>query len=135
VIAELRKVLNYQGFTLLNTAIIRTQDDQSGRVGGVAGEGLLAADFAFNFSRLNVVAGEKGPTIHLRDLVFAIWSREANAGKKPAEGTKQSGERANYAQIGTNIDIPAGQKVVVGKTAFMSPGNALVLVLTAKVVE
>jgi hypothetical protein len=39
------------------------------------------------------------------------------------------------AAIRTNIDVPVGEKVVVGKTTFIDSGNALVLVLTAKVMN
>jgi hypothetical protein len=49
------------------------------------------------------------------------------------EGTTPAGPAP--AVIHTDIDLNEGQKVVVGKTSFASPNNALILVLAAKVVD
>ena len=135
VLAELKNVLNYQGFTLLNTALIRTQDNEGGSVKGVAGDGNLSADFSLSFQRLNITTEEKGPAVHIRNLEFVMVGREAKSDANRSEDTKDSPARTDLAQIHTNIDVPVGQKVVVGKTAFASPSNALVLVLTAKIMD
>jgi hypothetical protein len=39
------------------------------------------------------------------------------------------------AQISTSVDVGEGQKVVVGKANMDSADNALILVLTAQVIE
>jgi hypothetical protein len=129
VVAELKRVLSYQDFTLLNSTLIRTQVGRPGSVKGVAGEGNLAADFWFGFQSVLLRAGDKGPIIHLNALNFRL--------QDPArEGHDNSGQSFQpMAQILTDIDLPMGQKVVVGKTAFGSPDNALILVLTAKVMN
>ena len=42
----------------------------------------------------------------------------------------------NYdAGFGTDVDVREGQKVVVGKAAIGGTSNALILVITAKVLE
>jgi hypothetical protein len=134
VVAELRNVLNYQSFSLLNTALIRAHDGAGSRVDGVAGDGTLVADFSLRLNRLNVEPGEKGATVHIHDLDFVLTSKESKPEGKSDE-TKPSPSPTSLARIETDIDVPVGQKVVVGKTAFGSADNALILVLTAKVTD
>ena len=136
VLAELKGVLNYQGFSLLNTAIVRTQDDEGANVKGAAGGDDLNDTFQLGFQRLNIVAGESSPVIRLTNLDFRIQDN-GRYEQKDSKGFSMSSRRepATLAQIHTDIDIPVGQKVVVGKTAFGSPDNALVLVLTAQVMD
>jgi len=130
VVAELKKVVNYQNFTLLNTALIRTQDGRGADVNGAAGGPPSPANFALHLQDLDVVGGQESPAIHLHNMTFEIWNEVE---KKASGEEKGSPERINQARIQSDIDIPAGQKVVVGKTSFQIPENALVLVLTAKV--
>ena len=137
VVAELKNVLNYQFFTLLNTAIIRAQDDEGASVKGSAGPVTSPADFSLGFQRLNITNEDKGPAVHIRNLEFTIIHREPEpkSETKSSDEAKESSSHTNLAAIRTNIDVPVGEKVVVGKTTFIDSGNALVLVLTAKVMN
>ncbi len=134
VVDQLRRVLRYQHFRLLNTAIIRTRDGNGASVSGVAsassGEGQKA-DFTFSFNRADITSDGKVPTIRINGLDFVM--------AQPVEPKEGRGPdlvpRTNLAKIHTDIDVAEGQKVVVGKTTFDSPDNALVLVLTAKVLD
>ena len=135
VLAELKNVLNYQGFSLLNTAIVRTQDDEGANVEGVAGGDNPTDTFQLGFQRLNIEAGESSAVIRLTNLDFRIQDNGRHEQKDSTGLSISTGAPATLAQIHTDIDIPVGQKVVVGKTAFGSPDNALVLVLTAQVTD
>ena len=75
-----------------------------------------------------IIQDGKVTIIRIRDLNFVM--------ERPVE-TKQgvTPQPKTSAQIRTNIDLPEGLKVVVGKTSFYTPDNALVLVLTTKVVN
>lgn len=119
VVTELKKVLNYQGFRLMSSAIIRAQDGEPGSVMGAADTSVPPDNFELRFGRLTVVTREK-QTVHLDNLNFVILTAT---------------DRRGLAAIMTDINMTEGQKVVVGKTAFGSPDNALVLVLTAKVMD
>ena len=79
----------------------------------MAGEGPTAADFGLGIDRLSIDPGEKGPTVHIHSLNFTISSREPRAETKSPDEAKQSHD--NFAQIRTDIDIPVGEKVVVGR--------------------
>ena len=86
------------------------------------------ADFHFGFNHVQIIQDGKATTIRFRDLNFAM--------ERPVV-TKDvvTPQPKTSAQIRTDIDLPEGLKVVVGKTSFYTPDNALVLVLTAKVVN
>jgi hypothetical protein len=43
--------------------------------------------------------------------------------------------RTLAADIVTSLDVPVGQNVVVGKTSWGSPDNAIILVMTAKIMD
>jgi len=128
VINQLKRVLSYQGFHLLDTALIRTMDGESASVSGVANSQGEKADFHFGFNHVQIIQEGKVTTIRIRDLNFVM--------ERPVE-TKQvvTPQPKTSAQIRTDIDVPEGLKVVVGKTSFYTPDNALVLILTAKVVN
>lgn len=128
VVNQLKRVLSYQGFRLLDNALIRTMDGERASVSGVATSQGERADFQFGFFHAQIVPEEKMTTIRIHDLNFVM--------ERPVE-TKQvaTPQPKTSAQIRTDIDLPEGLKVVVGKTSFYTPDDALVLVLTAKVVN
>ncbi len=130
VATQLKKVMNFRGFRLLNSTIVRTRDGELALIEGAAGQPPSRADFSLRINRVDIGAGEKEPTIHLRGLRFSI-----SASPTPSEGKLLSTEKASSAQIATDINVPEGQKVVVGKTSFEISDNAVVLVLTARVVD
>jgi type II secretory pathway component GspD/PulD (secretin) len=138
VVAELKKVLTYQSFSLANTAIMRSLDGQRGTITGAVDKGIPPDQFRLDYRRLTVITQEKQAIIHLDNLDFSIWSQKHWEKGSPTNPDRQV-DASNLAGISTSVDIPVGQKVVVGKTAFGSAfensDNALILVLTAKVMD
>jgi hypothetical protein len=130
VATQLKKVLNFRGFHLLNTTLVRIRDGGEAQIHGAAGRPPSGADFSLSIGRMDVGAEEKDPTIHLHGLSFSISESPTTIEPKGA-ATKN----LSRAELRTDIDIPVGQKVVVGKTSFEMSDNAVVLVLTAKVVD
>jgi hypothetical protein len=134
VVEQLRRVLKYQHFGLLSTTLVRARDGDGASVSGVAspsgGEGQKA-DFRFGFSRAEITVDGKLRSIRLNGLDF-VMERPGEAKEGQASSLLP---RTTSAKIHTDIDVPEGQKVVVGKTSFESPDDALVLVLTAKVLD
>ncbi|HVH69793.1 MAG TPA: secretin N-terminal domain-containing protein [Candidatus Dormibacteraeota bacterium] len=131
VVNQLKRVLSYQGFRLLDNALIRAMDGERASVSGVATSQGERADFQFGFNHAQIVPEEKVTTIRIHDLNFVMERPERSVETKEIV-TRQP---KTSAQIRTDIDLPEGLKVVVGKTSFYTPDNALVLVLTAKVVN
>jgi hypothetical protein len=130
VATQLKRALNLQNIYLWNTILVRMRDGEGTRVVGTADTALPEKDqFVFAIRRLDIGTGEKDPTIHLRDLNLSI------IGTPPSSEAKGSTKKTNYAELGTDIDVPIGRKVVVGKTSIFTPDFAVVLVLTARVVD
>jgi hypothetical protein len=129
VASQLKKVFNFRGFRLLNSTMVRTRDGEKAIIQGAAGPPPSGADFYLQINQIDIGAGEKEPIIHLHGLNFSI-----SATPTPSEGKLSTG-KTSTARIATDIDVPVGQKVVVGKTSFEMSNNAVVLVLTARVVD
>jgi hypothetical protein len=126
VVAQLKRVLNYKSFQLLNTAFLRAQDGRGAGVSGVATVGTESVHFRLNFHSADITLEGKVRTVRISDLGFEA-EHAANATALVAKTTS--------AGIHTDIDIVEGQKVVVGRTALDFPDNALILVMTAKVID
>jgi len=126
VVAQLKRVLNYKSFQLLNTAFLRTRDGERANVSGVATVGAEAVHFRLGFRSADITLEGKVRTVRISDLGFD--ADHPTSAAAPAEKTTSAG-------IHTNIDIAEGQKVVVGRTTLDFADNALILVLTAKVID
>jgi hypothetical protein len=126
VITQLKRVLNYQSFQLLDTAFLRSRDGQGASVSGVARVGSAPVDFRLRFERADIIPEGKARTVTINGLDF-VAEQPVTGGTLAAKTTSTG--------IHTNIDIAEGQKVVVGKTALDFPDNALILVLMAKVID
>ena len=121
VVTELKKVLAYKGFQLIDTLMARGGDGRDislqGVLPSVAPSSPGTADNnlrAYNFSaRLNIDNG----ALRVNNLRFQLSL------PNPAGGGTSLG-------INTDVEIPAGQQVVVGKTTYVD--KAFILVMTAK---
>ena len=127
VVSELGKVLSYKGFHLMNTELMRARDDSPAYVAETGGgNGPLAGQFSLSIHNVHVASQDQQQIVRLDSLAFTILPFDAKLNERT--------DRLQSPHIDTSIDIPVGQKVVVGKTGFDSPETAIVLVLTAKVV-
>jgi hypothetical protein len=120
VMKALKATLDFQGCRLLDTLNFRTLDGEGGGLRGVVHVGLQGHDAAeYNFH----VAGAR---VISKETPAVIWLSHVSLHLNLLGGGGSSG-------ITTDLNVREGQKVVVGKTAFGGrPGDALVLVLTAK---
>ncbi len=96
---------------------------------GVARVGSAEVDFRLDLNGANIIQEGKGNTIRIGGLEFTA-EQHGTMGTAPVTVPKTPS-----ARIRTSIDVGEGQKVVVGKTALNFPDNALILVLTAKVID
>jgi len=128
-ITQLKRVLNYKSFQLLDTAFLRTRDGEEATVSGVARVGNDPVAFRLGFNHADIALEGKARTVRISGLNFHA-ERPATAATALVPAPKPPS-----AGIYTDIDIAEGQKVVVGRTALDFPDNALILVLTAKVID
>jgi len=131
VTKQLKATFGFKGFRMIDTLVVRSRDKQGANVKGVAALGSAPANssayqFAYNAAR--ILPDEKGRSIRLDGLRFSanIVTRWDGAGVPVA---------SSDAAFGTDVDVREGQKVVVGKAAVGGTNSALILVITARVLE
>jgi hypothetical protein len=123
VVAQLKKVLRYKGFRLADTEFVKVRDGDGADLTGVADP---TSTYRLRLGRLYLIPGAEIATIRVDTLDFGILPKHYSGSLEELTG---------QPHIRTSVDVPLDQKVVVGKTTLASPDTALVLVLTAKVVD
>jgi len=133
VVKQLKGVFSYKGFRLLDSFVLRSRDTEKGDTSGFvppldtnvpAGTKII---YQFRYSRVSLDGAETSRVIRYDNLKLGI--------KVPISST---GSGFNYLEAGisTDVDVPEGKKVVVGKTsAIEGADSALILVISAKVVD
>ena len=117
VITQLKSVFSYQGFRLLNTALIRNRSGESADASGQAqldGGGTAG----YNLHLQPVVVSDAHPaTIRIDNLHFQEWIAATHVG------------------FSANVDLKEGQRAVIGKTSIEGSNSAFILVASGKIVE
>jgi hypothetical protein len=119
VVNQLKAVLSYKNFQLLDTLIARGSDNRQIELKGVftvAGSSQPAYYTMTGQFRIDD-RNDKAPLLQIRGMRF---------------GLRVSIENSGFQDIGVNtdVDIPRGQQVVVGKATFGD--RAFILVMSAK---
>jgi hypothetical protein len=132
VVKQLKNIFNYKGFRLLESFVLRSRDGESGDTTGFlpAAENVPAGhkiSYGFNYRHVSLDGAESARVAHFDHL--NLWVR--------VPVVTSTGEiNQGNATIATDVDVPEGKKVVVGKTsAIEGADGALILVISAKVVD
>jgi hypothetical protein len=126
VIKQLKATFAYQGFRLLDTALMRGRSGQRADLQGVAS---IARDSPSPYSiraTLATSSDAKPQIIRIDDLRLNI---------QVAVHDGPNSTRHVDTGFTANLDIKEGQKVVIGKTGIEGSQSALILVATGKVVD
>jgi hypothetical protein len=121
IIKELRNLLKYKSYSLLDTSMVRAMDDNNSEVR--MGE---KAEFEFQI-RPKVIKDEKSSLIQME-----VRLRQVQV-VFPSNATK-----ADYVTtdlIGTTLNIKSGDKTVVGVSKLDGGGKGLILIISGKIVE
>jgi len=133
VVKQLKGVFNYKSFRLLDSFVLRSRDTEKAVTNGFLTplETTLPAgikiSYQFQYNRVSLDGSETNRVIRYDGLRLNM--------KVPVSGT---GSQYSYmdAGISTDVDVPEGKKVVVGKaSAIEGADSALILVISAKVVD
>lgn len=132
VVAQLRTVFSYKGFKLLDTFVLRSRDGQGAETSGFVPSPEANSQkitYQLRYQRIGVQSADGGShLIRFDSLRFSL--------RVPVPTTKDGNFSFVDASINTDVDVPEGKKVVVGKTsAVEGPDSALFLVISAKVVD
>ena len=129
VVAQLKGLLSYKSFRLLDSFVLRARSGERGENSGSvepsspAPEGVKIS-YHFEFNKVRVDKGETARLVRFDNLRLDI-----NA----PVGINTKGEvRWSGASIHTDVDVPEGKKVVIGKTSGIEGSDgALILVISA----
>jgi hypothetical protein len=132
---NLENLFGFHGFHLLETAYLRGRDRQEVKANGAVPNAMDPEAPHINYSlsvRPFVSSGEKGNVIRMDRLNLGL-RMPVVVGSDPATKKRQF----SYHDTGmfTEIDVREGQRVVVGKANLNASQGAMILVVTAKVVE
>jgi len=127
VIKQLKGLFNYKSFRVLESFALRSRDGERGDTSGsllVDTPGSNPPNpqmekYSFGYSHISLGAADTTRSIRFEHLGFRLESKSRDA------------------SINTDVDVPEGKKVVIGKTssALGSDNSALILVISAKVVD
>jgi len=120
-IKQLHSSFAYKGYRMADSFVLRGRDGESGRTTGViAGSTEMNSTYSFSYAHATV-SGESPRVIRIDNLDMGL--RLTRNGSPVDSGLR------------TSIDVREGQKVVVGKSNINGSDEALILVVTGKVVE
>ncbi len=125
VLKQLRSTFTYKSYQLLDTIFMRNRTGAQGRTNGylpVTEPDKAPGSYSLTYERSYMSRDEKADVIHLSGLILSV-AQSGDAGRGSGM----------YGNISTDIDLRAGQMVVVGKTSFAK--SALIAVLSARVVD
>jgi hypothetical protein len=141
VVAQLKRTFNYAAYRLVDTLIARAREGSSLDAKALAdtpqGGGSDARSYSLRVRRVGVSTGSAGPVIRLDHLAFGseVPVPVAFAQGGPGQPSRPTSYQYRSVGVDADLDIREGQHVVVGKSGAGEAGNALILVLTAKVVD
>ncbi len=123
IIRELRKLLRYKGYTLLDTSLIRGMDKSASEV--ILGK---QADFELRMAP-DVVKGQPADNIKVELRLRHIGTEDILTEGKPTTRTRVKD------LIQSTLSLKSGDKTVVGVSKLDGGDKGLILILSAKVVS
>src|SRR5258708_128441 len=125
VLKQFRSLLNYKSFRVLDTVLLRGKEKSMMSSGGfLALPGATGARADFRVMRPSVT----DDVVRLEDLNLSV--------RIPTTRVDQKNNLVyDEVHIATQADIKLGQKVAIGKASVDANGDALILVVSAKVVD
>jgi hypothetical protein len=131
VVKQLKGIFNYKGFRLLESFVLRSRDGEHGDTNGFLPplENLPPGNkisYGLQYNKVSIEGTDNARVAHFDRLRLNM--------KVPV--ATPNGTIGVDASISTDVDVPEGKKVVVGKTSALEGADgALILVISAKVVD
>lgn len=127
VVKQLRAIFPYKNYQLLSSMLLRSKEgakaENKGNMKGFpsGGGSSIPGGYSVSYTYSSVSSEQNKPVIHLRNFQFSMDVPSSN--------------RMFNVGVETDIDLPQGQKTVVGKANVESSDLALFVVLTARLVD
>jgi hypothetical protein len=125
IIKELRKLLRYKGYTVLDATLVRVINRENASV-------VLGPKAEFEFALRPDVAGDpKAPMIktevRLRQIERHGWTKDKDGKDQPVINVT--------TPIESTLNIKSGERTVVGVSKLDGGDKGLILIISAKIVE
>jgi Bacterial type II/III secretion system short domain len=124
-VKQLHGLFAYKSYRVQQSFVLRARDGHEGRDSGT----LPGSSSEYNFSFRSATVSQGTPRIvHIDNLQFSV--------RVPTSFRDKDGHViSDSSSISTDLDAGEGQKIVVGKSSIHGSDDAMILVVTAKVVE
>lgn len=131
IIKELRSLLKYSSYSLLDTSLMRALDNQDSevRLGAKARDDSEKADFEL-WLKPQVIKDEKTSLIQTE-----VRLRQVRIANVPPSATSAKPEYITTDLIATTLNIKSGDKTVIGVSKLDGTGKGLILIISAKIVD
>ncbi len=130
---QLHGVFAYKSYRVFQTLILRARDGHDARDAGTLPGGNSQYDLSFRTA--NVSPGSPHP-LHIDGMRLEISTPTGQVSAGRGVLTDKDGKPLmHFSVIQSDIDMTEGQQVVVGKSSTNSSDDALILIVTAKVVQ
>jgi hypothetical protein len=123
VIAELRSLLRYRSFTLLDQNIVRTLDQKDAEI--LVGKG---PQFVIGFRNPKLIRDGANSLIETGLVLLRLEATVPQGEGKPARS-------GSTTLVQTSLSMKSGEKTVVGVSRLNGGDKALVLIITGKVLD
>jgi hypothetical protein len=128
---QVASIMPYKSFHLFDAVIMRGSDGSSGYVGGVLPATqqtfVSGGSFIFRVGRAELTPATPANLLRLQNVELSVSINR---------GTDREGkDKVQMVNLQTSIDMKEGQKVVVGKANIDGSENALLVILTAQIVD
>ena len=129
VIEKLKSTLVYKTYSVLDSIVLRAKEGHTAQSSGLLPSpeqtektaGWEAGSYKLHIQSFELNENDVPPVVELIGLELSVLG--AGAPQK------------NAASILTGLDVPVGQQVVVGKTNMDDAGRALIVVMSATIVD
>ncbi|MGI8988708.1 MAG: hypothetical protein ACR2I2_03865 [Bryobacteraceae bacterium] len=129
VVKQLKGTFNYQDYRLLETAVTRTRDGGHAVLTGFIpmqfeGQPMI---YALLLGPIAIASEGKERSVRINNFKMTF--------QVPYRTDQSGGFSYRQAEMNTDLDVREGQKVVVGKSNINGSNDAMILVVTAKLVN
>jgi hypothetical protein len=129
-VKQLHSLFPYKSYRVLDTFVLRgtaspTQHNSTAVTSGILPGTNSEYHFAYNAA---IISPTTLRSVRLNNMSLAISTPTGERDEKGKQAMRSVG-------ISAEVDIPEGQKVVVGKSNFTGGDDALILVLSVKILD
>jgi hypothetical protein len=130
VVKQLHSLFPYKSYRVMETLVMRASASPQNRSSNASTSGILPgtnSEYVFGYFTATMPSGPSR-SIRLGGLFLNVRTPTSERNKDGEPIRREVG-------IHTDVDLPEGQKVVVGKSNYSGADDALILVLSVKFVE